>query len=398
MLKFPLVLLAVLIGSSSAQNLETVVQWNLADFNFPVPDYGFLANFRADRTVVTGIEISRDRIFLAMPRIFAGVPATIAYVPKNVPLGSSPKLEAFPNWAFHDAGRGVNSSCDGLISVYRIKLDSCGRLWVLDSGIMTSLEDFRPVCPPKIVIFDLNTDQVARTIIFPREVLRPSSLLTNLVIDESIQGTCDSSFIYITDTVAPGIVVYDSLTDRAWRVTHPSMFPDPDFADSTINGETITLMDGIVGLAHSANLGAVYFQPFATNRIFSIPTAALRKGPPAELEALPVSLVGTKSSQGIGIAVDPRDDTLFFSPVSETSIGTWNPVNNNQRLVAYDQDRLQFVADIKWNPHESDLWVLSSRFQKYFRRSINPNEVNVRVLRITGNASNLGNSNAFFKK
>ncbi|KAK5640863.1 hypothetical protein RI129_009410 [Pyrocoelia pectoralis] len=314
-----------------------------------------------------------------MPRLFSGVPATIGYVPKNVVPGSSPKLEAFPNWAFHDAGRGVNNSCDGLTSVYRIKLDTCGRLWVLDSGIMTSLEDFRRVCPPKIVIFDLNTDQVARTIIFPREVLRPSTLLTNLVIDESVQGTCDSAFVYISDTVAPGIIVYDSLTDRAWRVTHPSMFPDPDFSDSTINGEN--------DYAHGWHC-----------RIFSISSAALRKGPPAELEAIPVSLVGTKSSQGIGIAVDPRDDTLFFSPVTETSVGTWNPLNNNQRLVAYDQERLQFVADIKWNSYDNDLWMVSSRFQRYFRRSINPNEINVRILRITGNTSSLGHNNVFFKK
>lgn len=69
---------------------------------------------------------------------------------------------------------------------------------------MTSLEDFRRICPPKIAIFDLSTDRVVRTVIFPRQVLRPNSLLTNLVIDETAQGTCDSAFVYITDTVSPG--------------------------------------------------------------------------------------------------------------------------------------------------------------------------------------------------
>lgn len=62
------------------------------------------------------------------------------------------------------------------------------------------------------------------------------------------------------------MVVYDSLSDTAWRVMHPSMFPDPDFADSNVGGESFTLMDGVVGLAHSPNLGVVYFQPLATNR------------------------------------------------------------------------------------------------------------------------------------
>lgn len=48
---------------------------------------------------------------------------------------------------------------------------------------------------------------------------------------------------------------------------HPSMFPDPNYSDYNINGDTFTLMDGIVGLAHSPNLGVLYFQPLATDRL-----------------------------------------------------------------------------------------------------------------------------------
>lgn len=69
---------------------------------------------------------------------------------------------------------------------------------------MNSLEEFERACPPKISIFDLKTDRLVRTVLFPNQVLRPSSLLTNLVIDESVQGSCDSAFAYITDTVAAG--------------------------------------------------------------------------------------------------------------------------------------------------------------------------------------------------
>lgn len=65
-----------------------------------------------------------------MPRIYSGVPATLAYVSRNTPRGSSPLLQAFPDWSYHDAGRGINDSCNGLTSVYRMKIDSCNRLWV----------------------------------------------------------------------------------------------------------------------------------------------------------------------------------------------------------------------------------------------------------------------------
>lgn len=62
------------------------------------------------------------------------------------------------------------------------------------------------------------------------------------------------------------MVIYDGLKDRTWRITHPTMFPDPDFSDYNIEGETFSLMDGVVGISHSPKLGVVYFQPLATDR------------------------------------------------------------------------------------------------------------------------------------
>ncbi|XP_045478064.1 major royal jelly protein 1 [Harmonia axyridis] len=376
-----LMLLPILILSVNALDLEVVNQWNLLDFKFRY-DYSTVRSFRPENTVFTGLEITRDRYFLSMPRLRSGVPATLATIPRNSPPGSSPALEAYPNWSFHSAGSGNVSSCSELVSVYRIRQDSCNRLWVLDSGIMTSLEDFRPVCPPKIIIFDLHTDRIVRTIVFPREVLRPNSLLTNLVIDESLQGTCDKAFVYISDTAAPAIIVYNSAQDTAWRMMHPTMYPDPDFSDYTIQGEMFSLMDGVVGLAFSPKQATLYYQPLATDRIYSIRTSALTKGPLAENEALPIELVGKKASQGLGMTVDERDDTLYFSPLTETSVATWNPVSNKQTLAAYNPDLLQFLAEIRWNNRDSNIYMLSTRFQKFFRRSVSAGEVNLRIIRL----------------
>lgn len=63
-----------------------------------------------------------------------------------------------------------------------------------------------------------------------------------------------------------GIIVYDGARDNAWRVTHASMYPDPDLGEYDIGGERFTLMDGIVGLAHSPTQGLLYYQPLATDR------------------------------------------------------------------------------------------------------------------------------------
>lgn len=115
-----------------------------------------------ENVVATGIEIDHERIFVATPRLFSGVPATLSVIPRK-DHAASPVLQAYPDWTFHEAGRRAYNCSDlGLVSVYRIQIDSCNRLWALDSGVSRSLEDFEVTCPPKILVIDLNTDQVVR--------------------------------------------------------------------------------------------------------------------------------------------------------------------------------------------------------------------------------------------
>ncbi|XP_050510967.1 protein yellow-like [Diabrotica virgifera virgifera] len=365
----------LITGSSS---LQLIKEWNFLTFDFP-PQLA-AHNFKPEATVPTGIEITNDRIFISIPRLRSGVPATLTSIPINNPKDISPVLQAYPDWTLHGAGSG-NYNCSGLISVYRTRIDSCNRLWVLDAGTLDTIENFRRACPPKILIFDLKTDQVVRTIVFPREVIQAASIFTNLIIDESIQGKCDSAFVYISDTIAPGIVVYDGSSDKTWRVSDPSMYPNPDYANINIAGEQFSLMDGIIGLAHSPQVATVFYQAVATDRIFSIPTATLTKGPPAEFEKIPIMVAGKKSSQGLPLAINEDDNTLFFSPMTETSIAAWNVVNNNQQVLVSDPVNLQFVAELRWK-NNGYLYILSSRFHKFFKRTVTPNETNIRILRI----------------
>jgi hypothetical protein len=84
------------------------------------------------------------------------------------------------------------------------------------------------------------------------QVLRPHSLLTNLIIDYEIVGTggggpnyygsnpqrqqtCDDAFVYISDSASAAVLVYDVLNDAAWRVFHPSMLPHPDHSTYTVS-------------------------------------------------------------------------------------------------------------------------------------------------------------------
>jgi hypothetical protein len=122
---------------------------------------------------------------------------------------------------------------------------------------------------------------------------------------------------------------------------------------------------------------------------------------------LPVKLVGKKSSQGIGLGASPVGGDIFFAPLTETAIAQYNPKTNEQRwaymlldgwydnfwhqflfnfrTLAFDYERLQFVADFKTTSKDPNaLYCVSSRFHKFFLKNINPNEINTRILRING--------------
>lgn len=145
-------------------HLNTIKQWTTLSYDFPWDWPRTNREFyAADQVVATGIEVHRDRIFIATPRLFSGVPATLSVLNKADDSLSSSVLKAYPNWSHHAAGlKAYNCSEIGLISVYRLKIDSCNRLWALDAGVSRSLEDFEVTCPPKILIYDLYSDEVVR--------------------------------------------------------------------------------------------------------------------------------------------------------------------------------------------------------------------------------------------
>ena len=151
------------IHSTGSAPLENVKQWNVMAFNLPWDFPGDDKEFYSPENVVaTGLAVDYDRLFIATPRLFSGVPSTLSVIPRK-DHGDSPILQAYPDWTFHTAGRKQYNCSDlGLVSVYRMRIDSCNRLWALDAGVSRSLEDFEVTCPPKILVFDLNTDQVVR--------------------------------------------------------------------------------------------------------------------------------------------------------------------------------------------------------------------------------------------
>lgn len=68
-----------------------------------------------------------------------------------------------------------------IISTFRIRVDECDRLWVMDSGLADILGAPKQWAPNSIAIFDLNTDKLIRRFVIPEDQVKGDSFFANIV-------------------------------------------------------------------------------------------------------------------------------------------------------------------------------------------------------------------------
>ncbi|CAB0011979.1 unnamed protein product, partial [Nesidiocoris tenuis] len=123
-----------LAGLSQSAQLMQKFAWRAIDYAFPSEAQRMQAMqdgfYIPENNLPVGIEIWKNKLFISVPRwTDKGVPSTLNYIPLDVAYSTSPKLNPYPDWATNEQG-----NCNGITTTYRIRVDECDRLWVLDSG------------------------------------------------------------------------------------------------------------------------------------------------------------------------------------------------------------------------------------------------------------------------
>jgi sugar lactone lactonase YvrE len=202
-----------------------------------------------------------------------------------------------------------------------IKLDTKGRLWVLDHGR-------NGFGRPALYAFDIATGALVHEFAFGSEQgVGWGSHLNDLAID------AERDFVYIADTssyrMRPALLVYDIAAGRARRVLqgHPSVAAER--VDTVVEGRTLRLaflpirvaVDSIVLDLPNEHL---YFGPLSGTRLYRVRAAALRDPAlsPAELGAA-VEDYGPKPISD-GITID-RDDNIYFTAIEDHAITVLHP-------------------------------------------------------------------------
>ncbi|GAB1861265.1 Bee-milk protein [Camponotus japonicus] len=380
----------------SFEKLKVIHSWKVLEFDFPNEHAKELAIQEGRFIPGAPIPIDVDFyhiakrgsvIFISIPRFQNGVPVTLGYITEKVSAEGNPIIAPYPNWELNRLG-----NCDAITSVYRMQVDSCNRLWVLDTG---KLEE-RQICHPQLLLFDLRTNKLLNQYKFPKEQFKEESLFVTLVVDIRDEK-CGDAFVYIADVTGFGLLVYDHRNVRSWRITNNLFYPYPPYGTFYINGLTFDLMDGILGLALSPMKldgdRILYFHSLASKVESWVPTSIIRNhslfhdhpdSAPRSFRSFPKE----RSSQSAAQAMD-QDGILFFGLLSDTAIGCWNSITHpeyggtNNEVTVVNPETLQFSSGlkiIKTKNGRQELWVLTVPFQKYMTGTMNVNETNFRIL------------------
>ena len=133
--------------------------------------------------IMTRAQIHRDEAFVTLPRLKQGVPFTLGKV--SLRRGQCvTKVAPWPCWSLQEEG-----NCQALQSAVDIFLDPNEILWVLDVGVVNTLEQPVRRCPPKVVGINVKTGRLVKSIDLS-SLVAPNSRLQHLVVEYDETGHC----------------------------------------------------------------------------------------------------------------------------------------------------------------------------------------------------------------
>jgi sugar lactone lactonase YvrE len=329
----------------------------------------------------------RGNLYVTTPRwIDARVPATLN---KVVKVNGQSVLEPFPSWQANTVGDAATR----LQNVLGLEVDSKNRMWLVDMGWVTGVND-TPDGAQKIVVIDLNTGRELKRYAIPDSVAdRKTSFLNDITIDEKREVA------YITDSgnrsgspVASGIIVYDFKSNTARRVLdrHPATQDDPA-RELTVMGERVLpggrLAVGINGITLSADGNTVFWNITTGDALYSMPTSVLRDAN-ATVQQLAAAITGPVriGGGGDGLTKDAKG-RLYLTHLSEGKVQVQLPGSSSLQTIAQGQG-MEWPDSLSWDSR-GGLLFSSNWLNRAFAGQMNFDQAapNFRIWRVQTDSS-----------
>ncbi|XP_015601990.1 protein yellow isoform X2 [Cephus cinctus] len=380
-----------LTATVNCHSFETVYSWKEIDFNFPNDsirqEYTASGDYIQKNNAPVGINIWRNKLFVTVPRWKKGVPANLNYIDlsqtENIEM--SPALTPYPDWDTNDIH---SSSSNAIVSIFRVRVDKCNRLWGLDTGIDDIVGDNNVVAPPTLIVIDLTTDKIIRRYPLKDSDQKADSFFADMVVDVEADS-CDNAYAYISDLGGYGLVVYSWAENNSWRVSHNYFYFDPLQGDYNVNGINFQWTDGIFGLSLSEKqqpLGykTLYFHAMSGITEFEVSTIILKNETTATSSNnyydFEVAGIKGELTQGPSCVIDTETGIDYFTHVNRNGIGCWDTsvklTPDTFHILAEDAEKLRFPNDLAIRSENRKLYVLADNFAEFLNLDISLRETN----------------------
>ncbi|GAB0088343.1 hypothetical protein DMENIID0001_027460 [Sergentomyia squamirostris] len=328
-----------------------------------------------------------NRIFVAINRVNPGVPSTVNYFYESeCEHVENPKLRPFPDYATNSFQ--YNAGPEKIVSVYRLTVDSCNRLWFVDTGTLDYQPNSITIRNPTLWIMDLYTDTLIRRFSIPDALYITNGLgFANIVVESE---DCDNAYAYVSNYLTNALLVYSFRDNDAWIFKHPFMNPVQGLGDMMLEGVSFDFTSGLFAMALSQSSPEnrlLFFGSLAGIDEYAVPTTILKdqslssdkyniddfinigsRGPNSQI------LVQQINSQGI----------LFYPEIQNQVIKCWNtrnPLTPENTAVVYRNNQTMVYGTHVEIDKEDNIWVMSNRYPLYSFRSLDPNDYNFFLVR-----------------
>ncbi|KAG6464139.1 L-dopachrome tautomerase yellow-f2 isoform X2 [Manduca sexta] len=330
--------------------------------------------------VPMGVERVGDRVFITVPRRRYGIPSTLNYVELNQ-RERSPALKPYPDI------RQARS----LTSVYRTRADQCGRLWMVDTGLLEIPANPQQVQPPAIVIFDLNTDTQILRYQFKDEDIPAANTPTGLAsITIDMQSDCASAYAYVPDLTTFGLIVYSLKDNDSWRLSHSYFHFNPIAGNLNIAGQNFQWNDGIFSITikqTGRECNTAYFHPLISFHEFAVSTCVLNNKTAIQASNYwsLYSVVGERGdeSQSTMHGHHAGSNVMFYAEIGRSAVTCWHTARllkpSNIAILAKDNTRLSYPCDL--HVTDDEVWVMANSLPRFSYSRLDTDEYNFFVYR-----------------
>ncbi|XP_076273325.1 L-dopachrome tautomerase yellow-f2-like [Rhynchophorus ferrugineus] len=366
-------------GSNFSFNISTTVKSSGETLTTVLVDYQYANN------IPVGLHVWGNKLFVTVPRRKPGVPSTLNYVPLHSTIKHNVPLIPYPNWNINlypdTSGNG-----DNLVSIYRIAIDTCDRMWFVDTGIYDIVGSYTHVKQPELILIDLQNDEIIHRVTVPNDVIISGTVFTSLTIDLSNQS-CSKAFAYFPDLVAYKLIVYSLEANRFWRVKHNYFYLESTAGDVSINGYNFQWTDGVFSVELSEEkpdgFKDMYFHALAGTHMFNVSTMILQNETLAtrNYHGNDLTIVGDKGPKTHTSMADihPSSGIMFLNFINQNAVGCWNTQKSLDTIsiVHKDDTKMIYPADVKVSGDR--VYVFTNQMPILTIDNLDNDDVNFRV-------------------